>query len=57
MREFDGFELTHFLISGQVVAHFNINFGLNLLTNDKLLLLLHKIGCIRKGQTSTSCRH
>jgi len=41
MREFDGFVLTHFLISGQVVAHFNINFGLNLLTNDKLLLLLH----------------
>ena len=33
MREFDGFVLTHFLISGQVVAHFNINFGIYLLTN------------------------
>ena len=41
MREFAPIELTHFRVGSQVVAHFNINFGLNLLTNDKLLLLLH----------------
>ena len=41
MREFKPIELTHFRVGSKVVAHFNINFGIYLLTNDKLLLLLH----------------